>query len=54
MNMYVTIVQGLTNNNLNEDGTEKRFRAFSEISGLFSRKPINATTVIPIKRTILI
>jgi hypothetical protein len=52
--MYVINVHGFSNKALNEAGTEKRSRAFPEISWLLSRKPITATIVIRTKTAILI
>ena len=46
--MYVINVHGLRSNAFKEAGTEKKSRAFPDISGLLSRKPI--TTVIVIRR----
>jgi hypothetical protein len=44
--MYVINVHGLKSSAFKEAGTEKISRAFSEISGLFIRKPVTATIVI--------
>jgi hypothetical protein len=50
----VTIVHGLKTKALNEDGTENRLSVFSDITGLFIRKPIIATIVISMNTAILI
>jgi hypothetical protein len=52
--MYVINVHGLNSKALNEAGTEKRSRAFPEISWLLSRNPIPATIDNRTKTTILI
>jgi hypothetical protein len=52
--MYVINVHGLSNKALKEAGTEKRSRAFPDISWLLSRNPIPATIDNRIKTTILI
>jgi hypothetical protein len=52
--MYVTNVHGLASKALKEAGTEKRSRAFPEISRSLSRKPIAVTIVKRTKTAILI
>jgi hypothetical protein len=52
--MYVINVHGLNKNNLNDDGTEKKFKVITEIDGLFSRNPIMATIVSRMNTEILI